>query len=652
MKKIYVIFLMLLFIIAALSFSNDRTNENLDNQLYAVLNSQNFTGEIQKQLEIKLGRKLDKRKIELGRLIFFDNGLGLHQDNSCAGCHAPAFGFGDSQPIAIGVNNNDTVGVHRKGPRNQRRTPTVMNTAFYPSLMWNSRFKSLTNDPFNNSLGFEFPPPEGDSLFNIACNYIGKIKHLLVAQAHIPFTELPEMAGFTATSNTRISFSRFSGLTKNDNEGKKTPLLFNNRKSNGNRNSATCQDPDFSVFDDGQGLDVPPIDPQCNNTSNFGIRAVVLNLLNNNAEYVRLFKAIYPEVANKPIDFIMVSEVVAEFEFFLTFATAPLDKFAAGKKNAMNTSEKRGALIFFGKGKCVSCHAVSGSSNQMFSDFAEHNAGTPQIFPVFGLGTGNVPFSDVNCPNKSATGTLDYGLEEFTGNITDRYKIRSSPLRNARLQSSYFHNGSFKDLKKAIKYHLNPTQNISSYSPSSNGVPADLKYRPSDMPNVMATIDPALRDGIRLSENEINDLYNFVSNGLYDDNASPKNMKKLIPKRVPSGVKVAVFENNESDDNRLFDFVTTSTEKDTKEIKSADQPFNAKLISNPTRNSFTIVLPKVEGREKIKMVITDLNGRIVEIRNNLNGGQEINFGHRYHKGTFFAKLTHGDNKVTFKLIKF
>ena len=47
------------------------------------------------------------------------------------------------------------------GPRNKRRAPMVLNTAFFPSLMWNSRFASLSGDPFDNSAGFLFPPPEG-----------------------------------------------------------------------------------------------------------------------------------------------------------------------------------------------------------------------------------------------------------------------------------------------------------------------------------------------------------------------------------------------------------------------------------------------------------------------------------------------------------
>src|SRR5437588_6545864 len=36
--------------------------------------------------------------------------------------------------------------------------------AFYRTLMWNSRFHSLSRDPFDNSAGFVFPAPEGTSL--------------------------------------------------------------------------------------------------------------------------------------------------------------------------------------------------------------------------------------------------------------------------------------------------------------------------------------------------------------------------------------------------------------------------------------------------------------------------------------------------------
>ncbi len=649
MKNVYLLSALLLFAIGIISFTNPNNNVNqLDAQLYSKLETEHFDGEIQKQLEIRLGRKLDKRKIDLGRLIFFDKGLGLHQDNSCAGCHAPGFGFSDSQSIAIGVDNNDTVGIHRQGPRNQRRTPSVMNTAFFPSLMWNGRFTSMSNDPFDNSLGFGFPPPEGDSLFNNDYAYVHKLKHLLVAQAHIPFTELSEMAGFTNTSNNIIGISGFSGLTNSNHQNKATPMLFLPVNHKDNTRATGCPEPDFSVFDDSHGFPVPPIDPYFN-SPNFGIRSDVLTLLNNNATYKALFKKIYPQVSSHPIDFIMVGEVVAEFELSLTFANAPIDRFAAGNASAMTKAQKRGALIFFGKGNCVSCHAVSGSSNQMFSDFGEHNVGTPQIYPDFGFGTGNVPFSDLDCPTKTATGTLDFGREEFSGLIADRYKFRSSPLRNVKLQSSFFHNGSFTDLKKAIAFHLDPGHNITHYSPYQNGVSADLHYNASDMPDVMSTIDPILAQGIQLTSGELDDLFLFVRDGLYDKNASPEKMKKLIPESVPSGVPVAYFENPGSDDDHhsnLEHFARTP-----ESIKENSEPkLGAIVFTNPTLDYFSLEITGIP-EMNINVQITDYNGRPMESFNNLHTGEVIQFGQNYKQGLFLAMLTQGTNRVAIKLIK-
>ena len=134
-------------------------------------------------LEQRLGRRLDPRLADIGRLLWFDVAGGLHSDNTCGGCHSPTNGMGDTQSIAIGIQNNGVVGMHRTGPRNQRRTPAAINAAFYPRLMWNGRFSSNSGDPFDNSLGFHFPPPEGDTKFP-ANDPI--ITHLLIAQAHIP----------------------------------------------------------------------------------------------------------------------------------------------------------------------------------------------------------------------------------------------------------------------------------------------------------------------------------------------------------------------------------------------------------------------------------------------------------------------------------
>ncbi len=69
------------------------------------------------------------------------------------------------QSIAIGIQNNNDMGWNRFGPRNQRRTPMAVNTAFFPALMWNERFFAPSGDPFDNSAGVVFPPPEGAARF-------------------------------------------------------------------------------------------------------------------------------------------------------------------------------------------------------------------------------------------------------------------------------------------------------------------------------------------------------------------------------------------------------------------------------------------------------------------------------------------------------
>src|SRR5262249_31258198 len=118
---------------------------------------------------------------------------------------------------------------------------------------------------------------------------------------------------------------------------------------------------------------------------NDAIRTEVLNRLNASPAYRELFGHVFPEVRQgSDITFDMFGQGIAEFEFTLIRADAPIDRFARGIPGALTTEQKKGALIFFGKGRCVECHAVAGESNEMFSDFQQHVIGVPQIAPVNG----------------------------------------------------------------------------------------------------------------------------------------------------------------------------------------------------------------------------------------------------------------------------
>ncbi len=436
------------------------SDTSLDDQLSAVLNQHQFTGRIGSTMEQRLGRRIDNRLADLGRLAFHDSLLGLNNDNSCSGCHAAPRGFGDSQSIAIGIENNNIVGPDRTGPRNQRRAPMVLNNLFFPRLMWNSRFASLSGDPFDNRDGFQFPPPESFTL--------SFLPHLLMAQAFIPVTENVEMAGFSAA--------------------------------------------------------VP--------TTHDGIRDVVVARLNANNEYRRLFGKSFPEVkSGGPISYEMLARAIAEFEFTLVYADAPIDKFARGQKNAMTEDEKRGALLFFGAANCVSCHAVSGQSNEMFSDFQQHVAGIPQITPSI----GNVVFDGIGANE-------DFGLEQVTGNPNDRYAFRTSPLRNVALQPAFFHNGAFTRLEDAVRYHLDAIRSAPGYNPALAGLDVDLRGARGPIDPVLMRLDPGLAIPIDLSNREFRQLVAFLRNGLLDPSANEHELRKLIPARVPSGNPVHTFQ--------------------------------------------------------------------------------------------------------------
>ena len=436
--------------------AEQESNKQLDAQLAAVLASHGFTGTIESKFQGKLDRPIDSHRAELGRLLWFDIIGGLNNDNTCGGCHSPTNGFGDTQSIAIGIDNNLIVGPDRTGPRNQRRTPLAVNTALYPTLMWNSRFAALSGDPFDNRQGFQFPPPEGLTL--------SYQPHLLVAQAFIPPTERVEVAGFT-----------FPG-------------------------------------------------------DNFDIRNEVLRRLNAVAEYRKLFAKVFPEVAaGAPITFDHLGKAIAEFEFTLVFANAPLDRYARGERHALSSSEKYGALLFFGKAGCVQCHQVAGESNEMFSDFKQHVIGVPQVSPL----VSNVTFDGPGLNE-------DFGLEQVTGDPNDRYMFRTAPLRNAAVMPAYMHNGAFVHLEDAIRHHLDPYTSGRNYNP--HDLDLDLQEPVGPIEPVLARLDPLLQTPTVLSDEEVAQLVDFVHHALLDPRVLPHHLKHLVPKSVPSGQPTMTFE--------------------------------------------------------------------------------------------------------------
>lgn len=428
----------------------------LDADLMSELTERGFTGRIEETLEDRLGRPIDPALAEIGRLLFFDPVLSLSGDNSCSGCHGPNVSFNDSQPIAIGVGNNGVVGPGRSGPRNQRRAPTILNVAFYPRLMWDSRFSSESLDPFDNSQGFTFPEPDGRALSHM--------DHLLGAQAFTPVINRVEMAA--------------------------------------------------SYEGDAHAM-----------------RAEVVDRVDDIDEYRTLFGEVFDEIATgAPLRFEHIGAALAEFQFTLVRADAPIDAYTRGDRGAMTVQQKRGASLFFHiDSKCGECHNTHDFANEMFSDFEPHVLGVPQVNP-----TGSISTFDGPGANE------DYGLEQQTGREEDRYKFRTSPLRNAIYQPSFMHNGAFLCLDDAIRHHLGAYESARNYSPDHLDPALRGPLGPTEP--VLGRLHTFLRDPRDFSEEEFDALVAFVGEALADPDASPEALRSLVPPSVPSGLPVHEFE--------------------------------------------------------------------------------------------------------------
>ena len=72
-------------------------------------------------------------KVELGRLLFFDDRLSGDVGTSCASCHDPRYGWGDGNGVSRGY----------AGTQHWRNSQTIVNSAYLSKLFWGGEAPSL-----------------------------------------------------------------------------------------------------------------------------------------------------------------------------------------------------------------------------------------------------------------------------------------------------------------------------------------------------------------------------------------------------------------------------------------------------------------------------------------------------------------------------
>lgn len=199
----------------------------------------------------------------------------------------------------------------------------------------------------------------------------------------------------------------------------------------GNRNSPTTLNAalHFVQFWDGRASDVeeqaagPILNP-----IEMGMpdEESALQRLRDSELYRDLFAKAFPD-DQEPINWENLTKAIGAFERMLVTPTR-FDKYIAGDDDALTNREKKGLEAFFNHG-CIACHSGPALGGQTY-----------QKFGVYG---------DYWVETKSEN--IDIGRAEVTENVDEQHFFKVPGLRNITKTYPYFHDGSVRDLKEAIR---------------------------------------------------------------------------------------------------------------------------------------------------------------------------------------------------------
>lgn len=158
------------------------------------------------------------------------------------------------------------------------------------------------------------------------------------------------------------------------------------------------------------------------------------------SKYKRKFKKIF-KVKEKEFNIGYVAKALAHFQK-ITFqkTNTKWDKYLAGRLDALTEDQKKGALLFMSKARCIACH-----NGPLLGGKAFQNSASPQL---------------TQYGNK----TDDLGRFEITGNERHKLMFKIPPLRNLAKTAPYFHTGSVKTLEEVVDHYNDPWTSLKNFS--------------------------------------------------------------------------------------------------------------------------------------------------------------------------------------------
>lgn len=225
--------------------------------------------------------------------------------------------------------------------------------------------------------------------------------------------------------------------------------------------------------------------------------------------YRQMFEAAYPGTSFDQMTFAHASNAIAGF-LVSTFGyhNSKWDRFLAGADAALDPVELQGANDFL-TAKCSVCH-----NGAAFTDNEFHNVAVAQIGP--GEANGD-----------------DIGRMAVTGDADDKYRFKTTPLRNVELTAPYGHDGAYLTLREFVAHYSESDLKLQSFDPG-NLEPALQGTLLHDAAEILATRDTLL-DGVVFTDEVIDRVTAFLK-ALTDPAA--RNLLNVVPSEVPSGLPV------------------------------------------------------------------------------------------------------------------
>ncbi|WP_378186488.1 cytochrome-c peroxidase [Aquimarina sp. W85] len=196
---------------------------------------------------------------------------------------------------------------------------------------------------------------------------------------------------------------------------------------------------------------------------------------------------------------------IAAYERTVLANKSPWQKWLTGKSNALTNEEKRGARVFFGKGKCYECHTGPALNDENFYALGMYDLFNSPGDPV------------VNKDSLSFKRNVRLGRKGFNNLGRDRFKFKTPTLYNLVDNGFYGHGGSFTSIRDIVEYKLNG-------APQKNGSNGQAPVPTHLLAETFKTVQ-------NLTDTQIDNLVLFIENGLRD----PK-LNRYVPNTVRSGI--------------------------------------------------------------------------------------------------------------------